>query len=404
MNELPLNHSVKKLRFLTVSLIFSGALNIGLITAVILSYSKEDPSHFKVRPMTKEKQMAETSLIRYFSQIEGRSFHELVSYLTNRDPVGDGYLKRDLALSALVHYHHFNIEKAISGAFLQRRTVSLGKEENIEMFPALSEDHYQAIIRYAYEEKWPLTAEGLFKLLKKWPEPKEASLVQAFIVTPEYHALQVIFPKIETAKLAHLVCEGSWDLLSTFCKTQGETLDLSLEKKRSLLLGFLANGSKTAAELLLDADFSYASGQMEDEKTLRLLSLLEPKEANVKKLCVELLRSPRSDAVWVKAAQILYAGEGEEIPTPFDVKSAIARFAMAPIIAAKPAPIPEVKPAMEAPKPVLAPKFREHIVKDGESLWKIARQYGVKVETIVKLNEIEKDRLYPGMTLRIPKE
>jgi LysM repeat protein len=47
-------------------------------------------------------------------------------------------------------------------------------------------------------------------------------------------------------------------------------------------------------------------------------------------------------------------------------------------------------------------KGREHIVQEGESLWKISRQYKVKVEDLVQHNGLEKDRLLPGMVLMIP--
>jgi LysM repeat protein len=63
----------------------------------------------------------------------------------------------------------------------------------------------------------------------------------------------------------------------------------------------------------------------------------------------------------------------------------------------------EVKKAVvQAPKPALKTSARLHTVQDGESLWKISRQYKVKVEDIVKLNDIQKDRVYPGMTIKIP--
>ncbi|MDE3048042.1 MAG: LysM peptidoglycan-binding domain-containing protein, partial [Verrucomicrobiota bacterium] len=36
-------------------------------------------------------------------------------------------------------------------------------------------------------------------------------------------------------------------------------------------------------------------------------------------------------------------------------------------------------------------------------LWKISRQYKVKVDELVRINGLEKDSLYPGMTLKLPR-
>jgi LysM repeat protein len=42
------------------------------------------------------------------------------------------------------------------------------------------------------------------------------------------------------------------------------------------------------------------------------------------------------------------------------------------------------------------------VVKSGESLWRIARQYGVSSTQLVKWNGLEKpDRIFPGERLRV---
>lgn len=308
----------------------------------------------------------------------------------------------------------------------------------------MSDDHFEGIIRFAYEEKWPLTAEGLFKLLKKWPDTKDESLVQAFIVTPEFHALQVLFQKSETPQLVgsliHLITEGPWELLDQFTKQQAQLFDLSVERRRSLLLSYLAIGSKTAASLLLATDFAFISKRLEDKGIIGMLSLLNEKSPDAERLCLELLRSPRSDAVWTSAANNLYAYAGESPPSHIDQKEAIARFSSdskksSSATQKGSTPTHEALPAQKGNPPVekghtpsqrgtnptpkgparsheetppihqeygALPSPRQHIVKEGESLWKIAKQYNVKVDEIVKANQIEKDRLFPGMVLRIP--
>ncbi len=390
MNESS-NTSVSKLRTLTLTLIFSGALNVVLIAFVVLS-GKEEISAPSIRPLAEHKNGLDSSINRFFAQIKGLSFHELVPYLTNRDGLDDGYCKRDVALASLVHFHYFHLEKALAGAFLQKRVVSFDSTE-MEMFPGLTEQQFQAVIRFAYEEKWPLTAEGLYRLLKLGKDPKEPTLVQAFFVTPEFHALQVLLPKVDSGSLFNLSMEGGWDLIHGLFVSQQQMLDLSLEKKREFLTQAVRNSSKTAASLLLASDFLFVAKKLEDQTLLLLLSLVGSEEIDSEKLCMELLRSPRSDEVWTAACQALYRFRGEEYPSSLDVHAAIAKIIPQ---------LSEVEVAQQVAEKVTPVASRHHVVKEGETLWKIGRLYNVKANEIAKLNELDKDRLHPGMTLKIP--
>jgi hypothetical protein len=347
-----------------------------------------------VRSSKKELQTTNGQLIGSMSRL---TFRELVSFLTNRDLVEEGYSKRDLAIAALVAYHHFNIERALSAPPSQVRTLVLSGDQKIDVFPGLAEEQFEAIIRFAYQEKWPLTAKGLFSHLQSRKSPRDESLEQAFLLTPEFYALQVLFQKTdapqEPATLLNLISEGSWDLLEKFTRDQSQILDFSADKRRLLLLSYLSLHSSTAANLLLKTDFVFALKRLEDRGILDLLALLKKQTEEGTKFCAELLRSPRSDAILRAAAMTLYAYAGEMPAAPIDPKAVLARFA------------PESTPAIAQPEPTPvqpAPASRFHIVKDGESLWKISRQYKVKVDEIVKLNALEKDSLFPGMTLKLP--
>ncbi|HEY7203536.1 MAG TPA: transglycosylase SLT domain-containing protein [Methylomirabilota bacterium] len=58
----------------------------------------------------------------------------------------------------------------------------------------------------------------------------------------------------------------------------------------------------------------------------------------------------------------------------------------------------EAAPRKHAP----APSVGVHVVQTGESLWRIARQYGVSTSELVKWNGLEKpDRIFPGERLRV---
>jgi hypothetical protein len=393
-----------KFRVLTIALIFSGALNIGLVTALVFS-AFEDPD----APALSAKLAARTSSVepanrQFLSDLLKLSFSELIVYLTNRDPVEDGYTKRDLALSVLTSSHHFDLEKALSAAPLQRRAVSLSPDQIIELYPGLADEQFQAIIRYAYQEKWPLTSKGLFLMLQKWPKNgRDPSLCEAFFSTPEFYALQTLFQKTEAPQdpysLLDLTLEASWDVVEQFAQDQAKALDLSLDKRRSLLLSYLSLRCPAAANLLLKSDYQFAKTRLADGGVLLLLDLLREKTAVGERFCVDLLHSPRSDAVWKAAAEKLYGFAGDPSPVPFDRQVALARFDALPA-SIEPTPAPAVRAKTSVAQD--SARFREHTVQDGDTLWKIARQHKVKVDDLIRLNDLEKDRLLPGMVLRIP--
>jgi LysM repeat protein len=135
-----------------------------------------------------------------------------------------------------------------------------------------------------------------------------------------------------------------------------------------------------AAELLLKTDFPFAQKKLDDRGVLDLLSLLNQETKEAQEFCQALASSPRGDAIRKASLE------------------KISLFTGVPVVTE------EVKTAVASQETLVAVSTatRYHTVDPGESLWKIARQYKVKVEDIVLLNGIDKDKLYPGMTLKIP--
>ena len=397
------NNSAKKFRIMTFSLIFSGALNIGLIATCFVRQDNVQSFAFEgaMQKSSGESNISNMSALNAMSKL---SFRELVSLLTNRELVEEGYSKRDLALAALVTFRHFNLEKALGASPAQKRSVTL-QSGLVELYPGLGEEQFEAIIRFAYREKWPLMAKGLFELLQKVPAHREESLCQAFAMTSEFSALQLLFQKTEASQDAHtlidLATEGTWDLLNGFAKEQAQLLDLSVEKRRRFLLSYLAQRSKTAVKLLLSTDLEFSFKRLDDRGICDMLALVQGNFEEAQKFCVALLASPRSDFVRKMAAEKLYAFASETPPVPMDVQGAIARFcpglktvpaAQAPVVQEEPVSVP-VMPAKSV---------CYHTVAEGETLWKIARHYKVKVEDLVQVNGIENGKLYPGMTIQVP--
>jgi hypothetical protein len=390
---------IRRFRIITLSLIFSGALNIGLIAAFIAVLIQDRKGAYSVAAMRSADRAEETTNQALLISYERLSFRELSSLLTNTDLVEEGFAKRDLALAALVSFHDFNIEKAIGGMPAQRRLLKLG-ERSVEIFPNLSGEQFQAIVQYAYLERWPLTTHGLFQALQKNTKLRDEALVQAMTVTPEFYALQTLFQKSganpSQEQLVDLIRDGNWQMLDGFVREQSQMLDLSDERRRRLLLSYLAMQSPAAANLLLQTDFIFALKRLDDQGILDLLSHAAISET-LQKFCIELLQSPRRDAIYEKSSQILYRMANEEMPLPFDLLKARSRF-----VPSAPAVQVEAVPKKEAAGVVRPGSLRTHVVKEGDSLWKIARHYHVKLEDLTAINHLESDRLKLGTVLKIP--
>jgi LysM repeat protein len=66
--------------------------------------------------------------------------------------------------------------------------------------------------------------------------------------------------------------------------------------------------------------------------------------------------------------------------------------------------VPEAKPDQEAPAPVVsAEPGRLHSVVTGDTLWRLARRFGVSLDALMRENAgIDPDRLHVGQTVRLP--
>jgi LysM repeat protein len=395
---------MKRFRVLTLALIFSGALNIALLATLLFFIGQEQPAEWGVSPLAPPAAESRLSNISYLTALKRLHFRELVAQLTNREKIEEGYTKRDLALAVLTADQFFHLEKALGAIPEQRRPLHLSDGQLIELYPGLTDAQFDAVIRYAYQEKWPLTSKGLFVQLVRQGSGADETLTRAFCATPEFYALRVLFQKSGAAQgdalLLKLVSEGSWEQLETFFREQSQMVDLSADKRRHLLLSYR---SSTAVELLLRTDFSYVLKTLDDAGVIDLLALLPPQGVEAKKFCSELLVSSRSDAVRERSAEWLYRAAGEVMPRPFNHADVVAHFALPqPRLTAE--SLVKQPPHSALPTTVAVVKKRTHTVKEGESLWKIARQYKVKVDALISSNHIEGERLFPGMELTIPDE
>jgi LysM repeat protein len=341
----------------------------------------------------------------------------LLLRLENDDHIEEGLSKRDLALACLVSFHHFNLDKALGGLPLQKRTFSFSNNDtqetiDVPVFAGLNDPQFHAILQYAKTEKWPLTSQGLFYEIKRSLSPRDASLLEAFCLCPEYHAAYTLLTKsglhLTREQVVDFIAEGEWKVLSDLSSEQGIAMDLTPERRRTFLIDYLSSRSQTAAKLLLETDLEFISRRFEDAQILALLDLYSEKTPSLSNFAKQLLVSPRTDAVWKRAASILYAFAGETLPDPYDHALAVQRFV--PQSAPKPAEqaqpvIVQTKAAFQAGiSPPPPSKKKLHTVEPGDNLWKIARKYHVTVDEIMRANRMESERLRPGKQLEIPEK
>jgi hypothetical protein len=393
---------------LTISLIGSVACNIGLCTAFFYRFIKEKKTEkiFRLQPFSLEKsRKQENKLAVIVDQFSKLSFRELVTLLGAKEHIEEGYKVRDVSLACLVKFHHFHLGRALSEEVQNRPFLftKQGKDpEKILFFPGLTDYQFDAIVHYAYTEKWPLTIRGLYSLLKKWEGPVDKSLMSAFYHTKEFEWLEMVFKrggvKVKQKDLLQMVLQADLSLLSTFIKDHEDVGELTF---REFLLSYIFHKSPASVQLLLETDFLFAVKKLDDPMILTLLSLIEEKTEDVEQFCFELIKSCRSDAVWEKSAQILYAIAGETISEPYNHKDTLQRFVLSQALKEK---WSEEKKEMPIADSLFGPKVIHYLVKEGDTLWMIARKYKIDIDHLIKHNKLANDHIYPGIEIEIPEE
>lgn len=452
------NEQMQQIRRITQALIFSGSLNIILLALFFYFQIKETPPqpYYELKPVTNQDRQiplamdqSNAEIVRNFKRL---SFEQLILKLSNSQLVENGYAQRDLALGALIKFYHFDFGRALRGLEqpLQERAIPFGVDKEgqplqIVLYPGLSDSHFQDIIHFANAERWPVTGEGLFQLLQKQPNEVDLSLADAFYMTPEFLAIETLFKRsdIEVTKsdLLAVITQGDWKMLSNFVERQRQSQDLTPAHRQRLLLDYLANGSKSAAYLILKTDPIFALKKLDDANVLVILNLLNEKTPEAEQFVLAMLTSPRSDRVWQTAATRMYEYVSEPIPEKNLHHAALRRFVTKEsLISNTEEPILQkklkvrnveneikVRPERSQPKllrsrivpptpkpitiknpskPIKETTQHQHIipyiVKDGDSLWKIAKHFNVSVEKLKAYNHLQSNALKPGSILKIP--
>ena len=221
MVEQPIeNIFLRRSKGLIHALIISLSLNIGLIATFSYFVLKEKTHRLQGGEEVKSyKPLSRTNAEvarEYFSY----SFADLVKELENKELVEEGCRYCDLSLGNLVTFHHLDLDRALSGIFIQKRHFTFHHADkgwiSLTLFPGLDEDGMKAIEIFLREEIWPFTAQGLFLEMKKSSLEIPPSLQETFFLTEHFHLIDLafkqfpyLFPK---EVLLELMLDGEWEI------------------------------------------------------------------------------------------------------------------------------------------------------------------------------------------------
>ena len=378
MDDLPITDGIflNKSKWLVHALILSVTLNCALIaTFSFFALKKNHVALFEGGATSYKKKIQPISetinekLKHYFSQPPDI----LIQELKDKTFVEEGQRRCDLALAALVALYHFDLEKALSSAPVEKRDIALvldGKSVRFPLFVDLSKNAYHSITAFADAEVYPFTPEGIFKMLtKEFPNHKK-DLEQAFFHSSTFHFIErALFragfkgPKKEILKL---LLYAEWGEIVSFANEVRVSLDGKFENLGQFLEYFLEKGEPLAAQLLIELDKEYAIKRLSDAQFETVLSLAVPTSGEARSFFEAASSSLRAKRLREKAAETLSSLKHHE------------------------------KEKTSNPQP------RRHVVKYGDSLWKIALHYQVSLQAIQEVNCLESSALYPGQTLIIP--
>lgn len=393
------NPWIKKIRLLTHLLIVSIALNIGLFIYLTTIQVKRKQVESPIAREIPLKASNGEVLKNYFSLDR----EALIAELSNEEVVQDGFLKRDLALACLVNFHHFDVERALSGIALQKRQLSFihqggGEKFDLEVFSGLDDGHFQLVTMFAKREEWPLTPEGLFSELKKGEYPATSSLVKTFMATPQFFGIYTLLQRsgetIASDRVLKMVCEGGFETFNGFKRDLMADQISTGAALRDLLSAYVNAGSKEAAHIWIKIEGEYLLRNLEDSALLFLVESIHENTLSTNLFLKKVLCSVRCDKIREAAAAKLYAFKGMELPENYSHEEAI-RFFLPSLFVAK-----EEKASPVVKEPEI---LRKHFVVEGDSLWKIAKKHKVSIEDIRKENKLKTDRLKPGQELVIPR-
>ncbi len=415
-------------RRLTQGLLFSGALNIALATSLVYFAVKGKEENKIIQPsfessqstlvLDLNKEVSLQSVLEDYSHIE---FESLVRLLKDAREVLPGFSQRDLALSVLVHFHNFDVDRAVSGQNIKTSvfTIYAPKEEQIALFSDLSDQTYKHIQAFLKIEQWPFTSRGLFKKLVDGQ--KDESLKKAFFLTKEFMLLEALLApvKMQQEDILDLIQQGPWSLVKSFAESKPMVQNFSNTLRIQFISQYIDFASPEAAQWILDIDPNYALQKLSDDRVVALVGLLDQRTPLNENFVLHLALGERSGWVKQEACRVLYHYSNREFKEPFNYQEALEFIAkeydLSPestmdetnqhLISANSSSYVELPSKTHepySPKQMPAESIHYYVVQKGDCLSKIAKMHDVDLRVLKKANHLDEDLIQVGMTLIIP--
>ena len=318
---------------------------------------------------------------------------ELITRLSDASVVVNGYSVQELAL-ALLRAREFDLARCYQGV-----AFDWGQGKILFLPSSLSSVQVEAAVQFVQSSAVPFTARGI---VGRICDDNRELYAKALFHTDEWVLFRQRFSLYPEEELLLLAEQLSGD--GFMAALDKEPIELFQRVQVRALAEYLARYFPDEVIRLL-----------EDDQVIALLGLLAPSSEGGVRVSMRLLQAQRKQVIW-KASQAflaksfqkpeLFALERDELLTWLKglvekkdaKKSASESVAVAPAMTVPVAP--SARPA-SSKEPIVS--HRIHVVKKGETLWTIAKRYGVHVEKIKYLNRLKGYEVKSGTKLRIPR-
>ncbi|WP_100934542.1 LysM peptidoglycan-binding domain-containing protein [Candidatus Chlamydia corallus] len=267
------------------------------------------------------------------------------------------------ALSIAISSHHIDITPVLSKPLTYTELQGSGVRW---LLPNIDNKEFPGIIDYLYRHKYPYTSRGLFLMIEKTVQEGwvDEDCLYHFCLTPEFLYLRTLLVGAEirassVASLARMVIRCGAERFFEFCNEESRTTIISPTQRQKVLKSYLACEESLAALLLLVHDSDLVLHEFSDEDLQKVVRLMPKESPYSQNFLSRLQNSPRRE----QACQAT--------PT-VDIRS------------------------------VSEDQDEEYVIQDGDSLWLIARRFGIPVEKIIQKNGLTHNRLFPGKVLKLP--